>query len=306
MKTLKTVIDFVASRTDLTNRADLLREINFAWDEIWNSDDLPNSLFEITMKAADDDSARITLPFFVGKIRAVKSNNRERVTLNTPRPYYHDETYTQSPFTHRILGVSPLSKSITNATRLKFTIPVANPAQFKVTVIGPDDNAAEVRDQIIFPVGSKEVWTTRQYTDSNSITKDILTDWNVRILGANGEDFGVIPNLDFAARNTVVQISDKCNKCCTSCYCFDVLYKKTTPVLYYDEQMVPYPDVLMVKTLEWITLPKDGQERKAVLYSDKTKQLRGNFNKDDGGITHVLDVGSDVIYSSTGWGEGKL
>lgn len=299
---LSKVIEFVASRTDLRNRADILREINNAWEEIWYADDLPNSMFEITMKGSEDSLARITLPFFVGKIRAVKLVNRQRIELQTPRPYYHDLEYEQSPYTWRILGEPPISRSITNASRVNFTLASPNESQFKIVVIGSADNAYDYREQIIFPAGSKSVWTENQYTDFTTIAKDTLIVQNVNILGANGEKLGIIPNLYYEAVNTLVQIHDKCNTCCTSCQCFDILYKKRAPILHYDEQIVPYPQVLMTKTLEWITLPKDGQEQKAILYGEKSKSLIHGFNRDDTGVTHKLDFADNPMFSHTGYG----
>lgn len=297
---LKDVIDFVQSRTDMASREDVLREINFAWREIWNSDDLPNSVFEMTVKPFDD-TARIALPHVVGVLRGVKANlGRIRVDLNTPRPYYQDESYYQSPYTWRILGVSPLSQSITNATQLKFTIAEAEDELFKVVVVGPNDNAVEGRDQLNFAPGITELYTTMRFVDARSIVKDRILKSNVEITGANGEDFGIIPNLEFEARNTIVQITDKCLQCCNNCRCFDVLFKKPAPYLYYDEQPIPYPEVLMTKTLEWITLPKDGQEQKTLMYADKSKTLLAGFNTDQSSIEKKMDLGRNLFATYTG------
>lgn len=306
-KFLRDIVFFVASRTDLSNRADILREINYAWGEIWESDDLPNSLFEITVKPEENNVSLLTLPHFVGRVRAIKETSTKiRVELNTPRQWYHDDTYFQSPWTHRILGVHPLRKAITNATRLKFTIPVANPSLFNIAVIGADDRASSVRDLLSMGLNQREVWTTRQFSDPTAIVKSALTDFDVTITGANGEDLGVIPNLRYDARNTVLQITGKCATCCTTCRCWDVLYKIPAPVLHYDEQPIEYPEVLMTKTLEWITLPKDGQERKAVLFGDKSRALLTGFNATDKGVTHKLDIGTDYLYSNTAWGSDKI
>lgn len=257
-------------------------------------------MFEVTVTPDEDNAARVTLPYFVGKIRAVKGYDKVRIDLNTARPYYQDETYFQSPYTWRVLNTSPLLKSITNATRLKFSITEAETEQFTVTVIGTDDNATDVRNQLIFPVSTTEMWTTRQFTDATSIVKSKPTDCNVVIEGANGEDFGFIPNLSLDVNYQVIQVSDKCTSCCASCRCYDVLYKKPVPLLYYDEQQVPYEEVIMTKTLEWITLPKEGQERKAQMFGEKSKALLTGFNANNvPGLTHKLDLGRNLFAPST-------
>lgn len=307
---LRDVVRFVQSRTDMTSRDDILREINYAWAEIWNSDDLPNSVFEISVSPADN-TPRITLPYFVGFLRAVKANlGRIRVDLNTPRPYYQDETYNQSPYTWRILGKHPLSRTIENATRLKFTVAEAQTMQFTVTVIGTDDHGAEVRDQIVFAVGDLEKFSNKNFTDVSGISKDKFTTCNVNILGLYTDsadvDYGFIPNLEYEVWNTVIQVTDKCTQCCTNCRCFDVLYKRTPPLLYYDEQPVQFQEVLMQKTLEWITVPKEGQEKLAEFYANKGRALLTNYNHNDQAVEKKMDIGRNTFCSYTGSGSSKI
>jgi len=304
---LADIIEFVQSRTDLASREAVLREINAAWREIWGSDDLPNSVFEVSVSPFDN-TARVSLPYFVGVIRGVKSNiDRLRVNLLTPRPYYQDEQYFQSPYTWRILGLSPLSASITNATKLHFSIEKTESTQFTITIIGTDDNGSDVRDQIVVPPGTTDVWSNLRFTDASSIVKDTLTASNVEVAGANGEDFGIIPNLAFEARNTVIQITDKCLQCCNNCRCFDVLFKKPAPVLFYDEQNVPFPEVLINKTLELISMPKDGQEAKAQMYAQKAQGLLSNYNNNESSVEKRLDLGKSLYetYTGSGWPGGS-
>jgi hypothetical protein len=264
-------------------------------------------MFEVTVKNPTPTAARIALPYFVGKLRAVKGSDRMRIDLNTPRPYYQDESYFQSPYTWRVLNTSPLKQSIVNATRLKFSIPEAELSQFKVTIMCTDDNGSDVRNQLVFPVGTKEVWTTRQITDASSIVKDSITEQNVHITGANNEDFGFIPNLSYDVRHQVIQIHDRCTFCCATCRCYDILYKKPTPVLYYDEQYVPYAEVIMTKALEWITMPKEGLEQKTAMFSDKSKSLLSGFNANNiPGLAHKVDLGRNLFCSNTGFWWRKI
>lgn len=303
---LKDILDFIQSRTDLASREDVLREINNAWREIWNTDDLPNSVFEMTVKPYDN-TARISLPHYVGILRGVKANmGRLRVDLNTPRPYYQDEQYYQSPYTWRVLGVSPLRTSISNASQLTLKISEPETEQFAVTVIGPTDNAVESKESIVFEIGETEALSKLRFTDATSIVKDYLTKSDVNIFDADGNLMGEVPNLSYEARNTVIQITDKCLQCCNNCRCFDILFKKPAPVLYYDEQYVAYPEVLMQKTMEWISMPKEGQEKKTLMYAEKSKNLLQQFSKNETSFENRMDLGRNLFTTYTGSMYGKI
>lgn len=285
---LRDVIDFIVSRTDLS-RTVALREINYAWTEMWNTSDFPGSLFEVTVEPIDNTS-RISLAHYVGQIKAVKTNSQLRVALNTPRPHYHDGEFRQSPWTWRILGNSPLNQSIVNATTLNLEISEAEESQFTVALTGPTDNAAESIDRIVFEPGETEKQTVLRFTDLKSATKSILTKSNVLILGANGEEFGYIANSEYEARNTVIQITDKCDCVCTSCRCFDILYKIPAPILVHEEMTVMYEHALMNKTLEWIMLPKENGEQKAILFGDKSNAMLSGYNRQRP-EEHKMDLG---------------
>jgi len=288
---LKDVIDFIRSRTDLT-RTDALREINFAWKEIWNSDDLPNSIFEISV-APIDNNARISLPYYVGEIRAVKQKTwgKERIHLNTPRPYYQDDSYFQSPYKWRILGTSPVLTSVVNTTTITLTFDQPVTAQVIVSLIGPNDRGAGVREQVTFEIGDTTHESVNRYSDFEAISKNTITDNDLRVLAADDSVLAIVPNNAFEAANTIVQITDDCFKICNFCRCFDILYKKPAPYLHYDETPVAYQEVLMAKTMEWIMLPKDGQEQKADLFAGKASAMLKGFHYNEQSVEKKLDVG---------------
>lgn len=291
---LKDVIAFVKSRSGETDRDTILREINFAWNEIWTADDLPNSLFEITVEPLDN-LARISLPWFVGTIRGVKQGfGRTRIHLNTPRPYYQDAEYGQSPWTWRILGSNSLKTTITNATTLTLTIDQAEASAFSVTLIGPTDLAQEHREVITFAAGEVSKETSARFTDC-SISKSRITLVNVDIKDSLGNVLGFIPNNAFKANNTVIQIVDKCFTPCNTCMCFDILYKLATPYLSFDETPVPFKEVLMAKTLEWMSLPKENGQQTAMLFSEKAKTLLGQGNNNNNSVEKRVDLGLSLF-----------
>lgn len=298
---LKHVIDFVMSRAGFAKREDALREINFAWVEIWNSDDMPNSVFEITVKP-DDSNPLISLPWYVGVLRGVRLNaSKERVHLYTPRPYYQDQHYFQSQYTWKVMGTRPLMRSIINATTMTFTIDKPEASVFNVYAVGPTDSASEDNETITFQPGETSMPCTKRFTDLTSLTKDAFTLTDVNIIGANGEELGIIPNVEWEARNTIVQLTDRCIIESNFCRCFDILYKKVAPILYNEYSTVPNEEVLMTKTMEWISLPKEGQEQKALLYGTKSATLLSNFNNNVSSIEKRLDLAENK-FCSRYWG----
>lgn len=300
---LRDVIEFVKSRANIQDRAVALRDINFAWRELWFVDDMPSSVQEVTVQA--DENARMSLPYYVNKLRAVKPNCSRfpQIQLLMPRTQYDEGQYIQSPFTWQFLGTSPLNASITNATTLNLAFAEAVEEQTTVTLVGPTDNSMEDREQIIFLPGEATKKTTKRFTDLTQAVKDALTATDLLICDYNDVELGRIPNAFFEARNTIVQITDKCNQpaCCSPCRCYDILFKRECPILYYDEQYIPngFDQALMTKTMEWILLPKDDQEKKALLFADKTKALMALTNEDnDQGLRRKLDLGRNPFTST--------
>lgn len=282
---LKDVIAFVKSRTGLTDRATILREINFAWSEIWNSDDLPGSVQEITLKSA---AARISLPWYVGETRGCKIADGVKVTLNTPRPHFQSATLWQTELKWRIFGPQPLYASILNASTLDVVIEDAEIENLTVVLIGPDDTAQDRREELVFTPGIKQKTSRYRFTDLTAFAKDIITISDVRLYDSTDTEISTIPNTLFEASNLFVQIKDHCDSSVETCY--DVLYKKKTPYLYYDESPVPFQEVLMAKTLEWISLPKDEQISKTQAFSQKATNLLTQFNFNEKAVSKVLDI----------------
>jgi hypothetical protein len=290
------VLEFVQARTQLTREV-ALREINYAWRELYNADDLPNSVFELTITPVDA-SAIISLPYYVGTLRGVKQNvmGRERVTLLTPRPYYQDQTYFQSPFTWRILGVSPIKQSVLNSTTVTLTFDQPVTAQVVVTLSGPDDRGENAREQITFGIGDITKESTKRFADFLQISKDIYTTNNLRVLNAIDSEIAVVPNTAYESKYTITQITDQCNEACNWCRCFDILYKRVCPVLFFDEDpLYGMENVLMTKTLEWITMPKDGQLNLASAYGEKARNLLIASNNDERSIEHRMDIGDSLF-----------
>ena len=296
---LKDVLEFVQSRTAATEEV-ALREINYAWQEIYAAtDDFPNSLQEITVEPIDS-AKRISLPYYVYELKGVKQASTDfRVALNTPRPYYQNNVYWQSPYTWRVLGITPIKTSILNATTLNLSIAETEDKRFSVFLTGPTDNSESEQEEIIFEIGNTEKETTKRFTDLASVSKNALTVSNVAISGANGEDFGFIPNNFYESRYTLVQIMDKCDIICNDCNCFDVLYKRLPQPLVNKYESLPngYEQIVMNKAVELILMPKKDELQHANAFAQKAAILLMQNNRGERATDKILDIGTSRFES---------
>lgn len=300
---LRDVIALVKARTDLTDEA-ILRELNFAYQEVWNNNELPNSLFEITVSKDDQTSHRITLPHYVGLIRGVKQNSlKTRIKLFDPKPYYQNNSYFQSPFAWRILGNTPLKRSIENATTVNVSLQQAESAIVIVSLRGPTDTASESLEELTFAIGEVEKESTKRFTDFSVISKDVITQNDVVILDSLDVEIAEIPNNGFTASNTVIQVMDKCYRSCVNCGCFDILYKIPAPVLYSATQEIPFETALVNKVMEVITMPKEGQLELAAAFKQKSDGIIMAHNAErNPGMERRIDCGQggyNKLYAGT-------
>ena len=89
--------------------------------------------------------------------------------------------------------------------------------------------ATEVSEEVIIPAGSLSTMSVNGYEDFCSITKLVGTSSNVVVTDTENNELAMIPNHQYDARNTIIQIQDKCYNylgcCMLQCRCLDVLYK---------------------------------------------------------------------------------
>ncbi len=296
---LKDIVDYIVSRTD-KSQEDAKREINYAFKELWKSVDLPNSIFEVTVKPANN-TAIISLPWYVDQIKGVKQNTWgvERIILNTPRAYYQNNSYYQHLYTWRVLGTSPLCRSITNASTLTLSFKQPVTTQVTVSIIGQTDQGSEFREQLLFAIGDVSKETAGRYSDLSNVTKSIITENDLFIYGPNSEELGIIPNRLMESKYKIIQLYDKYFIPCNNCNCYDILYKLPPPILYFDEDPVPEEEIVMTKTMEWINLSKQGQEKMAAMYGEKARNLLfASNNNADHPVDHPLDIAPNRLIRS--------
>lgn len=199
-----------------TNRRELLvRKINMAAQELYDSYDLPGSLWEREFRLQDNDYRLVTVPWYVGLIKGVRRFQFSRkVQLVDPRPRYHYKPWRQGLFQWRIIGDTPLTQHMTQSGYLRARLDVAEEGPLTVTIKGQTNTADIAYERLQFPAGTTQLTTTNQWRKSSpfgivSITKSARTLGNVHITQVlDGREVAVIPNCLKFSRNRLVQIHD--------------------------------------------------------------------------------------------------
>lgn len=195
-------------------RAQLVRYINRAAEEIYNSFDLPGSLWEREFSFSNSEHRLITVPWYVGLIKGARRFSYGRkIQLVDPRPRYQPRPWHQPFYQWRILGDTPLSQHMTITGFLKIRLEEVEESPLKVVIKGQTTTAEQTREEVEFPAGTTEMITTKQWRKSSpfgviSLTKP-RTLGNVRVYqNTDNREVALIPNCLRFARNRVVQIHD--------------------------------------------------------------------------------------------------
>lgn len=233
------------------NRDQLVRYLNTAGREIWNTKDLPGTMFEQYFVVPVETNTvnpvtQITLPWYCKGIRAVRwAPPGEKLQLQDMYPRYQAKPWRQQLLTWRIKGTVPLSAPLDTAGQLTFVLPTAQTVNVDITVSGPVSQGASATETVTIPIGQLTATTTRQFLSPtpHRISKSVITTTDVIIRNAAGTDLGIIPNRQESAENLLVQVaedSDYIGMRITGNV--EVLYKMPYQELYFDQDVYISPD----------------------------------------------------------------
>ena len=225
--------------TDARNQ--LLRYLNTAGREIWNTKDIPGSTVEQFFTVPTNDTTGVvlmTLPWYCDGLRACRwALTGDKITLNDTRPRYHSTPWKQPFLTWRIKQRVPLATSLSVVGPVTFTLALAQADAVNITVSGATSTSTSVSETVTILAGGLTATTTSQWSADGitSITKNVITTVDVAITDAGGINVGIIPARQPKANNILVQISDE--------YApisyepdgvIEVLYKLPYQELYFD------------------------------------------------------------------------
>lgn len=254
-------------------RAFLLDYINEAASELWESTDLPGSLQEVFVNATP--RGRISLPAFVGKLRAVRHcKHNGFIKLVDIRSRYVGQDWVEKWNKFRVISTGPLANEITNAAPLQYRYPEAN-SDVSVTVHGSTESSNNASETITMT--SAVMNGTVNFVEIRSISKEEPSEYNLSIVDVNGNDLSLIYADQRIPEYITIDISAYPNwqSCCAGGeYAIEVLYKQKLPLFLNDTDEFPvadYDDIIVLKTKQLLAEEQEGQEERAALMYAKAK-----------------------------------
>lgn len=259
--------------------------VNKAAKELFDSFDLVGSLQEQIFSTANVSSGiQVTLPYYVGKIRAVRfAQNQMNVGLRDMRPRYASRFWQSEGFlSWRLKDERPIKQDITNASLLTLTFEQAVTGTVKVTIKGKTEYAHADSETLTFSSGDTSKDTTKSFSEITAITKDTITgSWDLNVIDVDGNVLAILPNNQLRSLYQMVDLVNlpALNQTFSTISDYvEVLFKvryQTLNALDDEFQCAGYDDVILWKVREHIaTTSKDPQESsKAVGYALKVADL---------------------------------
>lgn len=281
---LSTIVDYVASRVGNLAADKIITEIDNAWREIWEQNDLPGSLWTCFIESPAG-SVAFALPEFVYDLRGVKPYNGPPIELRHPAVCYQPETWRNSMAWQK-LGLKPHKVDIANAIRVKAILTKEEETPINITIIGPSPGSAKTIETQTIPAGETEVEFETQFTDFISISKDAVTTRNVRIVTVDSAEteLSLIENDKKEARYVIIKIrsnsSAECSTAvCANC-CYEILFKRPAPTLYDANDVVPAP---------WDLALQDRTVANLLGVSAENSKQADKFEGKSGGLLNKFD-----------------
>lgn len=200
---------------DRTPNGTLVRiaDINNAAKEIHESCDLKEALDEEIFNFNNESAQQITTPAYVYEVRGARyADGRDVLTIDDIRNRYNFHWFCENEVWYlkpRYKGTVALSRGIENQSVLKFSVPMTEAAEFTVTITGETDNSHRFVETLTFEVGDLEKTTVGNYKRVESITKDIVTTYDVTVKDVEDNEMGKILNSEYQSIYNIFQILDE-------------------------------------------------------------------------------------------------
>jgi hypothetical protein len=293
---------------DLTNaneRALLVSKANQAAREVYRSRDLPVALKEVFVRSTPNKE--IALPPFIGELRAIRSGCADEHYC-TPKWNLHSQypRYTKVPWEDlwhnwRDKGRTPIAIEWLNTAPGNIIYPAAD-AELTITIVGETSNSNRAVDNIV--VSGTEVAWTKTFLNITRIAKNKVTDYNVILEDADGNECAIIYADQLEASYKIVDVSMyptwDCCTCDDGTSIMEVLYKPILNLMSADTDTFPvdgFDDVIIVKTKQLIAEQEQGQEERAILMDGKAARMIKEISADKTGhLKKRISYGPNPYY----------
>ncbi len=253
--------DIGLSAGNATDKAWLIARVNDAAHELLQSRDLAGSIFEQLFQF-DNDNQQISLPSYVGSIRAVRAYEaRFRLDYHDMRPRYQSNGWTEPLLAWREKGKSPLCRNIINASLLVLTIPAVETAAFDVVITGATEQSARISETVTFAAGERSKNTLNAWLSVEAFSNPLPHTYDVTMSDIDGRVLSILGNTEPSSLYTLVQVLDYAAASDGDGVSnVEVLYKRAFRPFVNDgdEFVCPgYDKAIVWKTLEHLLSKKD-------------------------------------------------
>lgn len=298
--------------SDPDEKAYHIAKINEAAKELYNSNDLPGCLREQIFQIDDTDNYQAAFPFYVDKIRAIRfyNTNGGKITLEDMRPRYHMHRWgSNGRIRFRIKKNNALlSRGISNAGKLTFTLSEEDNINVTINIIGKTDHAEKTQETVTIIAGQLAVTTANSYEDfdNGTIEKTTLNNKNITITDIDGVEMGIIPNSELRPIYTIVQIrEDDFAPVVNNNFplnTIEVLYKTRFTPFQNDYDEFPCPDcdkLIAWKFIEHYAMLKPGMDQLVSGAALKADQIINELNhNDDLGKELKVEFGPNPMFEA--------
>jgi hypothetical protein len=297
---------FVVKRVGNVTAEEALRELNTAWQEMWDSQDLPGCLESVLIKPEDGSARYLALPGFVGRIQGIRyAAWGPTIRLNYPTTYFQGTgPRWQSLVEWSSVDEEPLKRQVLNVSPLTFKVPAPLDEDIAITVVGNATGAERARETVTLLRGERSVTTSIAFGPSiSSITKTAYCAKDITVVDKDDNELAVLGAADLQCRYMIVKLFDFCNRMLDlACQAFEVLYKKRCSVLFFDEDTVPAPHYVAVQNQAVASLlaarSGDGDLTRASVFSARAAKAVSAFSQAQmRGTTVRIDTGKNSMYS---------
>lgn len=294
--------------SDANQRATMLRFVNSAAREIWNTSDMAGVLREQEFKVNPNQT--IAFPPYMGQLRAMRESfGRTAIMLSQMRPMYNQYNWEQSWRNWRLKGIGPLATSLHNQSILQVSVQAVETPPVVVQVTGSTDHASRISETITMT--SVTMPTTHAFTDVAAFTKSTVNNYDVALQDVDGNQISYIPNNRLKAEFQIIDIANApwlLPNANPLVGWVEVLFKEALPYLSVDSDEFPaagYDDVVIAKCLQLYYEEQKDIPTSQAYYSkamDLLAKIHEDANRGTDDMVALVENPQDRINPRVGFG----
>lgn len=285
---LATIINDVALITGVTDPTRVTAAVRSAARSLWQAAEFPGELQEIRIQvySADTSANRYaTTPYDVHEIRRIKlTAARAPVEYGNVSRDYDGWMDIQDLCQVRLVRNTPLSRRITNATRLTFTRKQADANQVLITVGGITDVASYAEETVTIEASATAATSLNRYTDVRAIVKSAISNADINVTTADGTEVSFLPNHLTSPRFKLFELRGA-----SMAYAdqfmgiYDILYKPVLPEITATVGYFPYEFELplMWLAVSHLYMSQEDKIAQGSHYNRLATDLLSNFQENE-------------------------